>query len=88
MERVPASQTTPGDVRFQEEKVVVPVMEEEVEITKRPMIREEVRVRKTPYEEQRTASAEVRREEAHVEERGTARGGGRGTDWDDPDKKM
>lgn len=86
VERVPASRTTPKDVRFQDEKVVVPVMEEEVELAKRPVVREEVRVRKTPHEEQRTASAEIRREEAHIEERGTRHG----TGWrdDDPSKKL
>jgi uncharacterized protein (TIGR02271 family) len=70
VERVPASADTPADTRFDEKTIAVPVREEEVEIKKRPVVREEVRVSKTRRQEERRADAEVRREEAHVDETG------------------
>jgi uncharacterized protein (TIGR02271 family) len=68
VERVPASQQAASSTRFEEGQITVPAMEEEVTVSKRPVVREEIRVRKQPVQEQRSASAEVRREEAHVEE--------------------
>lgn len=73
IERVPASEATPldpaaeGDA-FKEETITVPVMEEEVTITKRPVIKEEVRVHKKRSEEERTVSDQVRKEEVQVDE--------------------
>jgi stress response protein YsnF len=37
-------------------------------VRKRPVVREELRVRKSTVEELRSASAEVRREHAHLDE--------------------
>ena len=75
VERVPAGgrEVRPGEATFQENEVTIPVREEEVEIRKRPVVREEVRVSKTPRQEERIASAEVRKETAEVEEKGTIR---------------
>jgi stress response protein YsnF len=42
-------------------------MEEEVEITKRPVKKGEVRVTKTATEEQRTVSADVKEEKAKID---------------------
>jgi uncharacterized protein (TIGR02271 family) len=72
-----------GDATFREETVRVPIIEEEIEVRKRPVVREEVRVTKQPVVEQRTATDTVRREELDVDEtdvRRTKRG-------DDPLKK-
>ena len=44
------------------------VREEEVEIRKRPVVREEVRVTKETREEEHTESAQVRKEDATIEE--------------------
>jgi uncharacterized protein (TIGR02271 family) len=69
VERVPAEgarAAEPG--AFKKDEISVPVMEEEVEVKKRPVVREEVRVRKERREEPMTASETVRREEAHVED--------------------
>ncbi|MCU1282273.1 MAG: hypothetical protein JWM53_5819 [bacterium] len=69
VERVPAG----GDIApasagaFVETEIAVPAVEEEVVVTKRPVVREEVRVRKEQVQEQRAVTADVRREEAHVE---------------------
>lgn len=69
VEHVPVSErpAAGSEAAFRGETISVPVEEEEVEITKRPVVREEVRVQKTPYEEQRTASESVRREVADVD---------------------
>lgn len=61
----------PGDA-FQEKTLEVPLMKEEIEVTKRPVVRENVRVRKDVRERQQTASGTVRREELDVEESGEA----------------
>jgi len=68
VERVPAEGRTPAEASFQKEEITVPIVEEEIAVTKRPVVREEVRVRKEQVQEQRAASAEVRREEAEVED--------------------
>jgi len=71
VERVPAGrEVRPGEATFQENEVTIPIREEEVEVRKRPVVREEVRVSKTPRQEERVASAEVRKERAEVEEEG------------------
>jgi uncharacterized protein (TIGR02271 family) len=70
VERVPAGEARPAPAEaFKETEISVPVMEEEVRVTKVPVVREEVRIKKQPMVEQQTASAEVRHEEAHVEEK-------------------
>jgi len=69
VERTPVNEARPAAAdAFVERDIAVPVMEEEVRVTKQPVVREEVRVRKEPVQEQRAASAEVRREEAHVDD--------------------
>jgi uncharacterized protein (TIGR02271 family) len=58
----------PDDIDLERgETISVPVMEEEVEITKRPVKKGEVRVTKTATEEQRTVSAEVKEEKAKID---------------------
>jgi uncharacterized protein (TIGR02271 family) len=68
VERVAVEPGTPAKASFQQDEVTIPVVEEEVIVTKRPVVREEVRVRKQEVQEQRVASTDVRREEARVEE--------------------
>ncbi len=70
VERVPAQGAQPGDTAFQEGTVAVPVREEEVELRKRPVVTEEVRVSRTRRQEERRADAEVRHEEARIDEQG------------------
>ncbi len=71
VDRVPASGAEqPGDAAFREGTVSVPVREEEVEIRKRPVVKEEVRVSRTRRQEERRADAEVRHEEARIEQDG------------------
>jgi len=72
VERVPVAGTsegTPaGSDTFQEKTVAVPIMEEEVTVTKRPVVKEEVRVQKNRTEEQRDISDKVRKEEVQIDE--------------------
>lgn len=56
------------DEDFEEGTIDVTVHEEEVHVSKRPVIREELRVRKVSHEEQRDAAATLRHEEVHVED--------------------
>lgn len=73
VERVPASESTAttGTLQdagaFKEKTVSVPVMEEEVTITKRPVLKEEVRLTKERIEESQDVSGEVRKEKVEVE---------------------
>lgn len=72
VERVPVSETSgagaSADSAFDEQDVVVPLREEEVEIRKRPVVKEEVRISKSSRQEQRTASASVRKEVADIDD--------------------
>jgi uncharacterized protein (TIGR02271 family) len=70
VERVaPGAAPTMTDAEaFETTVLVVPILEEEIEVRKRPVVREEVRVRKSTIEEPRTVSADVRREQAHADD--------------------
>jgi uncharacterized protein (TIGR02271 family) len=70
IEERPATGQPATSATFEAESIRVPVVEEDVTVEKRPVVKREVRVAKERREEQRTASAEVRREEAHVEGEG------------------
>lgn len=86
VERIPASQmTTPANAsNFTEEDIVVPVHEEEVEVSKRVVPRGEVRISKEQHQEERRVADSVRREEAQVEADGEIRDL---TDETDPDRR-
>jgi uncharacterized protein (TIGR02271 family) len=69
-ERTPAEGTAgpmPGGESFRDEEIRIPVMEEEVEVHKKPVVREEVRARKQTRTEERDVSGEVRKEDVKVE---------------------
>ncbi|MGK4006171.1 YsnF/AvaK domain-containing protein [Sorangium sp. So ce1036] len=72
VERVPASGERPiaAGTMFEEESISVPVREEEVEISKRPVVKEEVRISKDVVQEQQQARATARRERAEVRTEG------------------
>jgi uncharacterized protein (TIGR02271 family) len=68
VERVPVSDGRAAtDAAFDGKTVSMPVTEEEIEIRKRPVVKEEVRLRKERHVEQRAASADVRKEQVHVD---------------------
>lgn len=71
VERTPATgaRTEVTDVggAFQEKTVSIPIMEEEVTVSKRPVIREEVHVYKEQRTEQRDFDEQVRKEDVVIE---------------------
>jgi len=71
VERTPAGEVgreaTPSEARFEDKTVTIPVMEEKVEVTKRPIVKEEVHLKKEARTEQQTVSGEVKSEEAKIE---------------------
>jgi uncharacterized protein (TIGR02271 family) len=87
VERVPASASSTGDLEadaFREKTISVPVTEEEVEIKKRPRVREEVRVTKTRQQVEHRADADVRHEEAKIDD--SSAGGTTERGWSTPSK--
>jgi uncharacterized protein (TIGR02271 family) len=56
-----------------EDEIVVPVIEEEVVVEKRPVVKEEIRIRKKVVEDTEVVEEDVRREEVDVEDQ-TERG--------------
>ncbi|WP_080681946.1 YsnF/AvaK domain-containing protein [Sorangium cellulosum] len=75
VERVPASEARPiaSGTTIEEGSISVPVREEQVEISKRPVVKEELRISKEVVHEQEQARATVRREEAEVRTEGQVR---------------
>ena len=70
VERVPANDVGTADTgigAFHEEETRIPIREEEVTVSKRPVVKEEVRARKQRRTEQRDVSGEVRREDIEIE---------------------
>lgn len=59
---------------FRDETIRIPVMGEEVEIHKRPVIQEEIRIRKTQHTDDKTYADSVRREDVEVDEEGDTTG--------------
>jgi uncharacterized protein (TIGR02271 family) len=70
IERHPVSSREATGREIGEDEVRIPLMEEEVDVQKRAVVREEISVGKRPVEETRTVSDTVRREEARVESSG------------------
>jgi len=78
VERVPVEATSSAKPlaaeTFVETTVAIPLHDEEVEIHKRAVIREEVRVTKQTFQEEQTATTDVRKEEIDIEEPKGTRG--------------
>ncbi len=60
----------------------MPVVEEEVVVDKRPVVKEEVRVRKDVVDDEEVVEEDVRKEEIDIDD-ATERGRGRDADFDD-----
>ena len=77
-----------GDDAFQEDTVDVPLYEEEVRVSKHPVLEEEVVVRTVAHSVEREGSAMLRHEEAEIEDTRKSPGlsaTGTGFDYSDPD---
>ena len=61
-----AEQSTPG-VEADEEEIRISVVEEEVVVEKRPVVKEELRIKKKVIEEEEIVEEDVRKEEVEVE---------------------
>jgi uncharacterized protein (TIGR02271 family) len=72
VERVPLSGEA-SEAEIGDDEVLVPVTEEEVVVSKRPVVKEEVRIRKDVVEDTQIVEEDVRREEIDVEDE-TSRG--------------
>jgi uncharacterized protein (TIGR02271 family) len=83
VERVPASEATKDAAAtsdFGEDVKTIPIHEEEVEVTKRPVVKEELRVKKTEEQVGKEVGGTVRKEEAHVEKSGKVSQRDKGSD--------
>jgi len=70
IERVPVGREAPGDadLSFRDQELDLALHEEEVRVTKRPVVREELRIRKVVRSEDRDASASLRHEDVAVDD--------------------
>jgi uncharacterized protein (TIGR02271 family) len=81
VERVPVERRDASKAEIGEDEFVVPFLEEEVVVEKRPVVKEEIRLRKEVVEEEEVVERDVRKEEIEIDdqtERGV-RGGRRGS---------
>jgi uncharacterized protein (TIGR02271 family) len=78
-----------GDGAFHEDTVDVPLYEEEVRVSKRPILEEEVVVRTVAHSVEREGSAMLRHEEAEVEDtrRSASSSAKAGDPYSDPDTR-
>jgi uncharacterized protein (TIGR02271 family) len=67
VERVPLSGEA-SEAEIGEDEVVIPVTEEEVVVSKRPVVKEEIRIRKDVVEDTEVVEEDVRREEIDIED--------------------
>ena len=65
--RAVTDETLPDEVFDDGENIHIPVMEERVEVTKRPVVNEEIIVGKHEVHDTETVSERVRREEADID---------------------
>src|SRR5215207_244112 len=67
-DRVPVDEEGTG-AEIGEDEISVPVVEDEVVVEKRPVVKEEVRIRKDVVEDEELVEEDVRKEEVEVEDR-------------------
>jgi uncharacterized protein (TIGR02271 family) len=72
IERVPVEGDAAGS-EISEDEIVVPIVEEEVVVEKRPVVKEEIRIRKDVVEETEIVEEDVRREEIDVDDQDSTR---------------
>ncbi len=73
VERVPVSGEVAAGAEIGEDEIVVPITEEEVVVSKRPVVKEEIRIRKDVVEDTEVVEEDVRREEIDVEDQTSRR---------------
>ena len=70
IERRPVANEITDDANFEEEYFTIPVMEEQVEVTKHPVITQEIKIHKRDVENVEHVSASLRKEELDVDQEG------------------
>jgi uncharacterized protein (TIGR02271 family) len=78
VERVPVEEgrrqeASESGIVDEDDEIRIPIIEEEVVVEKRPVVKEEIRLRKDVVEEEEVVEADVRKEEVDVEDRTTRR---------------
>jgi uncharacterized protein (TIGR02271 family) len=73
VERVPVERREATEAEIGEDEFVVPFLDEEVVVEKRPVIKEEIRVRKEVVEDEEVVERDVRKEEIEIDDQ-TERG--------------
>jgi uncharacterized protein (TIGR02271 family) len=78
VERVPVEEgrrqeASESGIVDEDDEIRIPIIEEEVVVEKRPVVKEEIRLRKEVVEEEEVVEADVRKEEVDVEDRTTRR---------------
>ena len=87
VERVPVEEAREtSEAEIGEDEIVIPVVEEEVVVEKRPVLKEEIRLRKDIVQDEEVVEEDVRREEVDVED-STTRGGSRDADPDEETRR-
>lgn len=82
IEHIPAGESreaSPDESLFSEQEMSIPLMEEDVELSKQQKIRETVHARKVTHTDERTFSGEVRKEDLEVGSTGESSSGKGGT---------
>ena len=72
IERVNLKDQVDDHPNFQDETITIPVMQEQVEVTKRPVVTGEVKIHKQGYEETEAVSATLKKEKLDVDKSGKA----------------
>jgi len=70
IERVPVSERRPATGSFEEETITIPLRQEQIRVSKEPVVTEEVRVTKRNIEDTEQINASLRKEELAIEEEG------------------
>src|SRR5215207_4865670 len=68
VERVPVNEEGSTGAEIGEDEISMPVVEEEVVVDKRPVVKEEIRVRKDVVQDEELVEEYVRREEVDIED--------------------
>ncbi len=74
VDRVPVEEGLASESDIGEDEIRVPVIEEEVIVEKRPVVKEELRIRKDVVEEEEIIEEEVRKEEVEIDDKTDRRG--------------
>jgi uncharacterized protein (TIGR02271 family) len=73
VERVSVEGREASEIEIRDDEIRVPVIEEEIVVQKRPVIKEELRIRKDVIEDEEIVEEDVRKEEVEIDDQTTRR---------------